>query len=173
LSRIAEWLAARLSAEDRDAVLGDLAEAGSDPGRAVRELLGLIARRQLLLWKTLQPWIASVPMHPFVLGELTCGNLGKSEITLELLNERPAAIDAKHDEVLRMLEAAKLWESGIGWVDMLLIGSSLLSNCAFWTRDQRLAKAPIRAGVRPFASRGKPLTLPLSSSGTVTPLTTL
>lgn len=58
MNPIVEWLAGRLPADERDAVLGDLAEAGTSHAGAIRELLGLIARRQYLSWQTWQPWIA-------------------------------------------------------------------------------------------------------------------
>lgn len=53
--RIVEWLAARLSPGERDAVLGDLAEAGATDRETMHALLGLFARRLLSVcaeWRT-------------------------------------------------------------------------------------------------------------------------
>jgi hypothetical protein len=58
LTRIVDWLASRLPEDERDAVLGDLIEAGASNGPVIRELLGLLARRQAILWKSWQPWLA-------------------------------------------------------------------------------------------------------------------
>ncbi len=58
MNPIVEWLARLLPADERDAVLGDLAEADSTRGEAVLALLGLFARRQLLVWTDWRPWIA-------------------------------------------------------------------------------------------------------------------
>lgn len=45
-----------LSSEECEAVLGDIAEAKEDSYWAAMNLLGLIARRQLELWKDWRPW---------------------------------------------------------------------------------------------------------------------
>jgi hypothetical protein len=42
---------------EREVLRGDLAEAHICGGQAFRELLGLVARRQAILWKSLPPWI--------------------------------------------------------------------------------------------------------------------
>lgn len=53
-------MAARLLArEDREAVLGDLTEAGASAGQGVLEILGLVVRRQAALWHDWRPWLAA------------------------------------------------------------------------------------------------------------------
>jgi hypothetical protein len=47
-----------LEPDERDAVLGDFAESGVTGGRALRDLLGLVIRRQAALWKDWRPWLA-------------------------------------------------------------------------------------------------------------------
>ena len=47
-----------LDADERQAVRGDLAESGECIGRALRDVLGLIVRRQIGLWTGWQPWLA-------------------------------------------------------------------------------------------------------------------
>lgn len=81
---------------------------------------------------------ASVLMHPFVLGELACGNLQKRARILGDLAELPRALAAIDEEVLQLIEERKLWGCGIGWVDAHLVASALLSNCRLWTLDERL-----------------------------------
>jgi hypothetical protein len=51
-------LAHGLEPVERDVVLGDLAESGEGMGAAMRDLLGLIARRQVSLWTSWRPWLA-------------------------------------------------------------------------------------------------------------------
>ena len=46
--------------DERDAVLGDLAESGVTGGKALRDLIGLVVRRQAGLWKDWRPWLALV-----------------------------------------------------------------------------------------------------------------
>ncbi len=47
-----------LEAHERDAVRGDLAECGANGWRVLREVLGLVLRRQAGLWTEWQPWLA-------------------------------------------------------------------------------------------------------------------
>lgn len=64
MNRICWWLVDRLSRtlepNERDAVRGDLAEAGVTGAQALRDLLGLVVRRQAMLWKDWRPWLALV-----------------------------------------------------------------------------------------------------------------
>jgi hypothetical protein len=48
-----------LENNEREAVLGDLAEAGESPWRGVLEICGLAVRRQAGLWRDRQPWLAA------------------------------------------------------------------------------------------------------------------
>lgn len=53
-----EVLSRLLEPDERDAVRGDLAESGATGGQALRDLLGLVVRRQAALWKEWRPWLA-------------------------------------------------------------------------------------------------------------------
>jgi hypothetical protein len=53
-------LARGLEPGEREIVLGDLAERGSSGARAVFDVLGLVVRRQLLIWTSWRPWLALV-----------------------------------------------------------------------------------------------------------------
>jgi predicted nucleic acid-binding protein len=91
---------------------------------------------------------SSVLMHPFVLGELACGNLARRSQVLTELGALPAAVRAEDPEVLDLIENRKLYGLGIGWVDAHLIVSALLSDCELLTADLRLKKAALQAGAR-------------------------
>src|SRR5204863_7053020 len=86
--------------------------------------------------------------HPFVRGELACGNLKNRARILSDLEALPSAVSATHEEVMRLVEARKLWGLGIGWIDGHLLASALLSDCQFWTLDGRLLRAAVAAGVK-------------------------
>jgi predicted nucleic acid-binding protein len=88
-----------------------------------------------------------VLMHPFVSGELACGHLKDRAEILSELHSLPQAKLASNDEVLKVIEARRLWGRGLGWIDAHLIASALLSNCVFWTFDVRLAKAASELGL--------------------------
>ena len=81
----------------------------------------------------------SVLMHPFVVGELACGNLRDRDAVLELLQSLPAADVAEPAEVLGFITLHALHGQGIGYVDAHLLASVALSPGArLWTRDKRL-----------------------------------
>ena len=86
--------------------------------------------------------------HPFVVGELACGNLKNRTRILSDLEALPSAVSATHEEVMRLIEDRKLWGLGIGWIDTHLLASALLSNCQFWTLDGRLVRAAAAGGVK-------------------------
>ena len=86
-------------------------------------------------------------VHPFIVGELACGNLSNRARILNDLQALPSARSATHNEVMELIEARRLWGLGIGWVDGHLLASALLSSCPLWTLDRRLLRAAAAAGV--------------------------
>ncbi len=82
---------------------------------------------------------SQVLMHPFVLGELACGNLRNRSEVLALLKDLPQAALAKDDEALFFIEKHELMGRGIGYVDAhLLAAVTLCGETKIWTRDKRL-----------------------------------
>lgn len=78
--------------------------------------------------------------HPFVLGELACGNLTSRTETLGLLYNLPAAPRASDAEALAFIEANRLMGKGIGFIDAHLLASAALgADTRLWTHDKRLA----------------------------------
>jgi len=82
-----------------------------------------------------------VLVHPLVIGELACGNLKNRAEILDLLAALPAARLASHQEVLGLVETHRLYGRGLGWIDMHLLASALLSRSALWTLDAPLGRA--------------------------------
>lgn len=79
-------------------------------------------------------------MHPFVVGELACGNLRNRPQLLALWQRMPRALQATDAEVLYFIEQKKLMGRGIGFIDMHLLTSTILSGArGLWTRDRNLA----------------------------------
>jgi hypothetical protein len=56
--QLVDLLSRMLQPDERDAVLGDQAESGASGGQALRDLLGLIVRRQVELWQRSHSWLA-------------------------------------------------------------------------------------------------------------------
>ena len=88
-----------------------------------------------------------VLMHPFVLGELACGNLKHRAEILSDLQELPLAKLASTAEAMRLIEDRRLWARGLGWVDVHLLASALLSDFGFWTLDKKLGRAAAELGL--------------------------
>ena len=91
-----------------------------------------------------------VLVHPFIAGELACGNLRNRTRILSDLQALPAAASATNGEVMQLIEARKLWGLGVGWIDAHLLASALLSTCRLWTLDRRLLRAAAAARVEHY-----------------------
>jgi predicted nucleic acid-binding protein len=89
---------------------------------------------------------ARVLCHPFIIGELACGNLAERGRILRLLGALPGVPLAEHEEVLKLAGAHKLHGHGLGWIDMHLLASTLLAGCGLWTLDRRLEATAVRMG---------------------------
>lgn len=89
----------------------------------------------------------SVSIHPFVIGELACGSLKRRTEVIGLLHALPLVPMATHDEVMRFVERAKLFGSGLGWIDVHLLASARLAHESLWSADRRLRQAAIRLGL--------------------------
>jgi predicted nucleic acid-binding protein len=97
-----------------------------------------LRRREPVLEAALN--ICQVLMHPFILGELACGNLKRRAEVLSLMGELPQAPVVTEDEALDFIERRKLMGRGVGYVDVHLLASAVLTGSAtVWTRDRRLA----------------------------------
>jgi hypothetical protein len=83
---------------------------------------------------------AEVVCHPFVIGELACGNLKNRTVIISLLETLPTVYEAGHEEVLAFIESRKVMGKGLGYVDVHLLASALLSEVTLWTLDKRLDK---------------------------------
>lgn len=88
-----------------------------------------------------------VLMHPYISGELACGNLKDRAAILSDLHALPPTQVASNAEVLQLIEHRRLWGRGLGWIDAQLLASALMSNCRFRTLDIRLAKAAVELGL--------------------------
>jgi predicted nucleic acid-binding protein len=90
-----------------------------------------------------------VRTHPFVVGELACGNLAKRAEVLRLLRELPAVVSATDDEVLAFIERNRLMGAGIGWVDAHLMATAALTRTRLWSLDAKLTRTARRLDLAP------------------------
>jgi predicted nucleic acid-binding protein len=90
--------------------------------------------------------------HPFVIGELACGNLKNRTEILSLLKTLPMAVHAEHDEVMELIEVHKLMGKGLGYIDVHLVASAVLTGVPLWTFDRRLENAVSGLDMKYFPS---------------------
>jgi predicted nucleic acid-binding protein len=90
---------------------------------------------------------ARVLIHPFVIGELACGNLKNRYEVLEYLANLPRAPMATHAEVLHLIEGHRLMGRGVGYIDIHLLASARLAESSLWSTDKRLMMIATDLGV--------------------------
>jgi len=87
---------------------------------------------------------AEVMCHPFIIGELACGNLKNRDEIIALLQSLPMAPTIEFDEFLFFIDRNHLMGKGVGFVDVHLLASAQLTGVALWTTDKRLKSAADR-----------------------------
>lgn len=81
-------------------------------------------------------------IHPFVIGEIACGNLADRAEILSMLNDLSALPVATESSVLYFIEQNQLMGLGIGYVDAhLLTATALEPPTRLLTLDKRLKAA--------------------------------
>lgn len=76
-----------------------------------------------------------------IVGELACGNPKGISTLLSFFQLPPSGIEADHEEVPAFIESNDLMGKGLGYVDIHLAASAVLSGATLWTPDKRLAQA--------------------------------
>ena len=88
-----------------------------------------------------------VVTHPFVIGELACGNLKNRAKVLSFLERIPMVVLARHEEVLQLIDSHNFMGYGIGWIDAHLLASAVLTGVPLWTADRKLRNVAALLGV--------------------------
>jgi predicted nucleic acid-binding protein len=78
--------------------------------------------------------------HPLIVGELACGSLKDRATILNFLQLLPMGLEVEHEEVLSSIENRHLMGKGIGYVDVHLIASAILTGVPLWTLDKKLSQ---------------------------------
>jgi predicted nucleic acid-binding protein len=81
-----------------------------------------------------------VMIHPFIIGELACGNLRNRREILSLLHSLPSTTVLDTDDVLFFIEKNYLMGKGVGLIDVHLLAAAKLKNISLWTNDKKLGK---------------------------------
>jgi predicted nucleic acid-binding protein len=97
----------------------------------------------------------SVAVHPFIVGEIACGNPARRATVLGLLRALPKAQQAGEDDVLFFLDRHRLAGKGIGYIDAHLLAAAKLASLPLWTADKRLARIASSLGLE-YMPPGRP-----------------
>ena len=89
----------------------------------------------------------AVVCHPFIVGELACGNLKNRSEILSLLQALPIALQAEHEDVIPFIDNYKLMGKGLGYIDIHLLASALLTEVSIWTLDKKLDGVSAKLGI--------------------------
>jgi hypothetical protein len=79
-----------------------------------------------------------VACHPFIIGELACGDIKNRHEIISLLNDLPSTDILDHDDIMEFIEYRTIMNKGIGYVDVHLLASALVSETALWRFDKAL-----------------------------------
>ncbi len=84
-----------------------------------------------------------------VIGELALGNFSRRDEVITLLSDLSPATEARHVEVVQLIDSQQLSGKGSSLVDVHLLAATLLTpDMVLWARDKRLQAAAVDAGVR-------------------------
>jgi hypothetical protein len=89
-----------------------------------------------------------VMCHQFVIGELACGSIRNRTEILSLLQILPLATEATHEEILQFIERNRLMGKGLGYIDVHLCASAILTGVLMWTHDRKLKETNDGLGIR-------------------------
>ena len=88
-----------------------------------------------------------VCIHPFILGELSCGNISNRKEVISLLRTLRSIDLVEDDEVFILIKDRKLFGKGLGFIDIHLLASAMIHHVPIWTRDKSLNRAAGEIGV--------------------------
>jgi predicted nucleic acid-binding protein len=93
----------------------------------------------------------SVVMHDFVIGEIAMGSLKNRPAQLQVLSDLHRIPTAADYEVRTLVESAKLFATGLTYVDAHLLTAARASpdhtRVRLWTNDSKLADHAVLLGV--------------------------
>jgi len=85
-----------------------------------------------------------VACHPFIIGELACGNLKNRKEILALLQSLPLYDVVDHHELLSFIDSANLVGKGIGFIDAHILACARMNSAPLWTLDKKLQREASR-----------------------------
>jgi predicted nucleic acid-binding protein len=91
--------------------------------------------------------IDQVVGHELVYGELLIGDRGGRKKLLSNFGKMFQAANVPHTDVVAFVEMRNLHGCGVGWIDISLLASAMVSGLKLWTADSRLSELATEFGV--------------------------
>ena len=91
--------------------------------------------------------VDEVAGHDLVCGELLIGDLGGRKQVLSDYQTLFQASIVPHWDVVAFVEGRSLHGRGVGWIDIHLLASAIVSGLKLWTADPRLSAMAEEFGV--------------------------
>ncbi len=91
--------------------------------------------------------VDEVAGHELVFGELLVGDQGRRAALLAAYERMYQASTVPHNDVAEFVRDRKLHGRGVGWVDVHLLASALVSSIPLWTADSHLDALAVETGV--------------------------
>ena len=91
--------------------------------------------------------VGEAAAHDLVHGELLMGDFGGRRKLLDDYDKLFQAAIIPHREVVAFVEMRNLNGRGIGWIDVHILASALVSHLKLWTADSRLSVVADEFGV--------------------------
>jgi predicted nucleic acid-binding protein len=91
--------------------------------------------------------------HEMVFGELLIGDRGGRARLLAAYQQMHQAATIAHAEVMAFVRDRSLFGRGVGWIDIHLLASALVSGLPVWTADPRFSAVAQELGVAHAAAR--------------------
>jgi len=88
-----------------------------------------------------------VMIHPFIFYELACGNIRNRSEVLALLRVLPSSGVVVMEEVLTFIDAHRLMGQGLGYGDIQVLASAVISDVRLWTLDDSLSEIARTLGI--------------------------
>ena len=90
----------------------------------------------------------AVRCHPFVIGELVVGDLGRRRKLISALGTVRQLDVVEDEDVVEFVRNKKLAGRGIGYIDCHLLASVYFDRPTYlWTSDKRLRSAAVELGI--------------------------
>jgi hypothetical protein len=131
-----DGLSRLLESDARDVVIGDLAELNLGSLRSVRELCGLIVRRQVSLWKVWRPWLALL------------GIVGLVCIRLNFLASSLTGTPWRN--LSTYLKYGARYERGLTTIEEIVVWLSLAAAVVLWSWTAGFAFTSLSRKTAPF-----------------------